>query len=105
MVSSTNIVRKIKKIVKGKVPSAKVYLYGSRAKGTSRDNSDWDILILLKDNILTSELETEISYSLFDLEIETGEIISPMIYSEKDWNRKYSVAPFYKNLMKDMLLL
>ena len=37
----------IKKIVKECDPLAKIYLYGSRAKGTARSDSDWDLIILL----------------------------------------------------------
>lgn len=46
-----------------------------------------------------------ISYPFYDLEFETGEVISPMFYTEKEWNSKYKVTPFYQNLMKEGRLL
>jgi len=100
-----DLIVQIKRIIKEKAPLAKVYLYGSRVRGTERDESDWDILILLSQDEVTNEIEEEITSPLYDLELNTGEVISPMIYSEKDWNTKYSVTPFYQNVMKEGRLL
>jgi tRNA nucleotidyltransferase (CCA-adding enzyme) len=95
------ILQEIKRLILEKDSDAKIYLYGSRARGTSRDDSDWDILILLNRDKITPEVEHEITDPLYDLEFETGEVISPMIYSEKEWFTKYSVTPFYHNVMKE----
>jgi len=103
--SKTKILNQIKRIVKDKEPSAKIYLYGSRSRGTAKDNSDWDLLILLNRDDISNEVEREITYSLYDLEFDTGEVISPMIYSEKEWNSKYKVTPFYQNVMREGILL
>ena len=103
--SDNKLLTRIKKIVTEKDPSAKIYLYGSRVKGTAKSNSDWDILILLKRNNIPLEIEQEITYPLYDLEFETGEVISPMVYSEKEWNTKYKVTPFYHNVMREGELL
>lgn len=100
-----NILKRIKQIVLDRAPKAKIYLYGSRARGTSRNDSDWDILILLKKKKITDEIETEITYPLYDLEFDTGEVISPTVYAEDEWNNKYSVTPFYHNVMKEGQLI
>lgn len=86
-------------------PTAKIYLYGSRARGNSRPDSDWDLLILLNKDKITSEVEQRVTYPLYDLEFETGEIISPMVYSENEWKTKYWITPFYSNVMKEGMLL
>jgi predicted nucleotidyltransferase len=101
MDKNESIIQKIKQIVKEKAPRAEVYLYGSRARGTSTPESDWDILILLKRIKITDKEEKEITYPLYDLEIDTGEVISPMIYTEEEWNNKYSMTPFYHNVMRE----
>ncbi|MGF7137725.1 nucleotidyltransferase domain-containing protein [Roseimarinus sediminis] len=103
--SQTKILNQIKRIVKDKEPTAKIYLYGSRSRGTAKDNSDWDLLILLNKDDVSNELEREITYPLYDLEFDTGEVISPMIYSEKEWNSKYKLTPFYQNVMREGILL
>ena len=105
MENTRDIIKRIKQIVMEKEPEAKVYLYGSRARGTSQSDSDWDVLILLNKEKITPEIEKEIAYSLYDLEFDTGEVISPMIYTEKEWMNKYSVTPFYRNVMKEGLLI
>jgi hypothetical protein len=33
--------------------------------------------------------------------LETGEIISPLIYSKNDWNSNYSITPFYENVKNE----
>ena len=101
MNKSENILVVIKKMVEEQDSSAKIYLYGSRAKGNAHKDSDWDLLILLNREKITSEIENEITSPLYDLEFETGEIISPMVYTLKEWNTKYNVTPFYKNVMKE----
>jgi hypothetical protein len=37
----------------------------------------------------------------YDLELETGEIFSPLIYSKNDWNSNYSITPLYENIQKE----
>jgi len=101
MNKSENILVVIKKLVEERDSSAKIYLYGSRAKGNAHKDSDWDLLILLNRDKITSEIENEITSPLYDLEFETGEVISPMVYTLKEWNTKYNVTPFYKNVMKE----
>jgi uncharacterized protein len=99
------ILSEIKRLVLEKEPDAKIYLYGSRARGNNRKHSDWDILILLNKAKITFDLEQEITFPLYDLEFETGEIISPQVYSETEWNSKYYLTPFYNNVTSEGKLL
>jgi predicted nucleotidyltransferase len=105
MNGTIDILKEIKRLVREKDSAAKVYLYGSRVRGTSNKESDWDLLILLNQEKISPELEKEITYPLYDLEFETGEVISPMVYSEKEWNTKYKITPFYHNVMREGRLL
>jgi uncharacterized protein len=105
MTNQQSILDRIKSIVLAKDSSAKVYLYGSRARGTMKSDSDWDLLILLNEDKITDEIERNVTSPLYDLEFEIGEVISPMVYSEKEWNSKYSVTPFYSNVVKEGKLL
>jgi uncharacterized protein len=105
MVANNVILQKIKLIILKQEPTAKIYLYGSRARGSATSDSDWDLLILLNKDTISNEVEQSITFPLYDLEFETGEIISPMVYSEKEWNSKYSITPFYSNVMKEGRLL
>ena len=105
MTNQQTILERIKSIVLDKDPLAKVYLYGSRARGTMKPDSDWDLLILLNKDKITDDIERNVTYPLYDLEFEIGEVISPMVYSEKEWNSKHSITPFYSNVMREGKLL
>ena len=62
---------------------ATVVLYGSYARGDHKENSDIDILILIDKDKITSADAKRVSYPLYDIEFETGKIISPLIPSRK----------------------
>jgi len=105
MKKTSNILKEIKRIVLEQDPTAKIYLYGSRARGAADKDSDWDILILLNKANISREVEKSITFPLYDLEFDTGEIISPIVYSETEWFNKYSVTPFYHNVMQEGKLI
>lgn len=101
MIGSNKILTEIKRTVTTRYPDAKIILYGSRARGDFRLDSDWDLLILLNQENITNDIEETLTNPLYDLEIDYGQVISPMIYSTKDWNNIYSVTPFFKNVMRE----
>ncbi len=105
MTKRETILSRVKQIVLDNEPDAKVYLYGSRAKGKASQESDWDLLILIPKKLISTEDEKKITWPLYDFEFESGEVISPMIYSEQDWFSIYSVTPFFKSVMKEGQLL
>jgi len=78
-------------------PNAQVILFGSRARGDEKTDSDWDILILT-DSSVNIELERKFRNKLYEIELETGEPISVFVYSITDWQTKQKVTPFYYNV-------
>ncbi|MBR6142312.1 MAG: nucleotidyltransferase domain-containing protein [Bacteroidaceae bacterium] len=85
-------------------PKARAILFGSRARGNARKDSDWDILILLDKESITRGDKENISYPIFELGWEMDEMIHPIIYTTKEWESK-SYTPFYKNVMKEGVTL
>lgn len=79
-------------------PTAKVMLFGSRARGTARPDSDWDVIILLDDNSKTNKWDAAVP--LYNLSWEIDELINPIVYTQSDWEKR-SFTPFYKNVMHD----
>ncbi len=57
----------IKKYLLGKFPDAKVYLYGSRAKGTNKPDSDYDISCLIKPHTGVNRINHRINQELTTL--------------------------------------
>ncbi|HKJ78298.1 MAG TPA: nucleotidyltransferase domain-containing protein [Prolixibacteraceae bacterium] len=82
-------------------PGAKIILYGSEARGEANQNSDIDVLILLNKNQSKFELKTRINNALYDIELETGIIINPLIYPKKEWENRPFKNPFYINVMNE----
>lgn len=95
------IVQKIINVANKAAPNSEVYLFGSRARGNSKKISDWDLLILLDSAKITFDFETKFMDELYEIELETGEIISPLIYSKAQWNKKYALTPLFENIQKE----
>lgn len=100
-----NILNKIKLAVNSIAPDAEIYLYGSRARKTAKKHSDWDILILLNTPSISFEFEKQLINVVYDIEIETGEVISPVIYSKKEWNERFFVTPLFENISHEGIRL
>lgn len=82
----------------------KVVLFGSRARGDARDDSDWDILIILDKTKLEADDYDNISYPLRELGWRLKECINPVMYTLKVW-MKYSFSPFYHNVTNEGIIL
>ncbi len=101
----TQLLQLIKQSVLGTAPRAKLVLYGSYARGDNRADSDVDLLILLDTDKITWPDEKRITYPLYDIEFETGIIISPILLSKKDWETKHRITPFYASVTKEGIVL
>ncbi len=101
MNSYNHIIQKLVNVVDKAAPNSEVYLYGSRARGVSKPLSDWDLLILLNKSSLTFEFETQLMDAFYDIEIETGEVFSPLIYTKQDWTSKHSLTPLFSNIQNE----
>lgn len=74
-------------LAKNMPASGKAILFGSQARGTARDNSDWDILIILdKEKLMAADYDN-ITYPLTKLGWELGEEINPVMYTTKEWEK------------------
>jgi predicted nucleotidyltransferase len=102
--TKSQIQRMIREYVNSVDSKAEVILYGSRARGDERADSDWDILILTDYSI---DLATEEKFrdKLYDLELEIDEPFSVFIYSKNEWKRRQRITPFYRNVNKEGISL
>lgn len=90
---------RVEKAVKSIDPYAKVILFGSRARGEGRVDSDWDFLILTSKEV-TPNLEDKFRAKLYELELEYEQVISYVIESLQNWEN-YLNSEFYKNIQAD----
>jgi len=99
------IQERIKRTIHNKDPKAVAYLFGSRARGDFRSDSDWDILILVDSIQVTNEIEDKFRDGLFDIEIDSGQIISMFIYPKEYWKSTLVYSPLYKKVNKEGIQL
>ena len=99
------VINKIKETIHQRDPKADVFLFGSRARGDNRSDSDWDILILVDSNKVTNEIEDKFRDGLYDIELEAGQIISAFIYPKNMWEASLRFSPLYKNVKDEGIRL
>ena len=105
MTSQEQVFNKISESIHAKDPHAQAFLFGSRARGDNRENSDWDILILVDSNKITNKIEDNFRDDLYNIELETGQAISAFIYPKSFWNTTLFYSPLYKNVKSEGLQL
>lgn len=101
MDSRSDILLRIKKSVKATDPDAIVILYGSFARGDEHKGSDIDLIILLNKDNISRDDEKRVKYPLYDIEFESGQIISPMVISKNNWDTLYRITPLYENVTSE----
>lgn len=100
-----DIASQIKRLAAITVPKdGKAILYGSRARGDARKDSDWDVLILLNKDKLEQSDYDNISYPFVLLGCDMGEEINPILYTTKEWD-SYKITPFYENVIREGIKL
>ena len=100
MKSSQEILEKIRNLIYGIEPKSEIILFGSRARGDEKEDSDWDLLILVPRHVDLKE-EQKFRHKLFDLELEYGQAISTFVHSKEDWEGKYKITPLYQNIKEE----
>ncbi|MBC7568488.1 MAG: nucleotidyltransferase domain-containing protein [Spirosoma sp.] len=83
-------------------PQAEVWLFGSRARGDAREDSDWDFLILTEKPV-DRPLKYQVRDHLCDVGLYGNEVrvIGSIIHSKHEWERTHSVTPLYRNINRD----
>ena len=81
-----------------------MWLFGSRARGDNRPDSDWDLLVVLDQDKLTQADYDQVTYPFTELGWQLSEQINPILYTKKNWEQN-SFTPFYHNVREDGILL
>lgn len=98
---SKTILTRVKDSVKSQDPKARIIVYGSFARGDNREESDLDLLILVDKNPVTRADEKRIKYPLYDIEFDSGQLISPLVFSKSEWESRHRITPFYRNIQTE----
>lgn len=88
-----------------KFPDAEIILYGSKARGDFDEESDIDLLILVKSQV-TSILEKEITHITYDIELKYDVIFGKIVENKDFWSTPLANAmPFHWNIDREGVLV
>lgn len=92
------LLKQIRQAVREAEPAAEIILYGSRSRGDAVLESDWDLLILVN-GPLSDERTDRIRHRLYEVEWESGEVISSIVRNSEEWNSDlYKAIPFHRRV-------
>ena len=84
----------------------RIIVYGSYARGDYRENSDVDIMILVKMSDEEIRAVKNNIYDLaFDVEMNTGIQLSPIIKNEAQYEYWVDTLPFYRNVRDEGVII
>lgn len=101
MKTDQEIKKMIGDFVRGVEPNAKVLLYGSRARGDNRPESDWDVAIILDNGRTRFDNTKRLTYPLFTMGATLGAEINATVYTPKQWQQGRGISNFYLNVEKE----
>lgn len=99
----TKVTKSIARALKTVPYSLDVKLFGSEARGDAHADSDIDLLILVDKPNVTPIDEDVIFSPLYQIELQTGVLINPLILPKNEWGKK--VTPFYINVENEAVSL
>ena len=98
-IQEKTILSAIKESVQIIDPGARIILFGSRARGDSQDESDWDILIIT-DQVISRNYKTEVREGLYQLQLNLEIAINSLFRNRQEWSEP-SVMPVDKEIKKE----
>jgi DNA polymerase sigma len=103
--STATTIQRIQTIGKQILPEgSNLWLYGSRARGDHRSDSDWDLIVLVdKDKQQLKDFDNY-AYPFIEMGWQIGAEINPMLYTRQEWEQRH-FTPFYHNVENDKIVL
>ena len=98
------ILSRIKDGVQEVIPDAKVYLFGSRARGDWHEESDWDILVLT-DSRVDRNVRDEVHKAIYPISFEINDFINYVVLNHDDWETAPSYYSLHKTATLEMISL
>ena len=99
------LLEQIRQAVREVEPDAEIVLYGSRSRGDAVIESDWDLLILV-DGPTTDERTDRIRHQLYEIEWESGQVLSSIVRNREEWNSGiYQTLPFHQRVEQEGIKL
>ena len=99
MMTDADFLQAVKRSVQEIDPQAEVWLFGSRARGDARPDSDWDFLVLTEKQANWT-FKRQVRDRLYDVGFETNHQISTVIQSKSSLPF-LTVTELYQNVIDE----
>ena len=78
-----------------------IYLFGSRARGDEKPYSDYDLLLIVKENFTLADKDA-LYDGVMDVLLATGAVLSLKIFKESEFSRLRKLGtPFMQNVLRE----
>lgn len=98
--AENKILTEIKQAVLAIDANAELILFGSRARGDNREDSDWDVLVLSNEKP-NAKFKQKISDNLFYVGLNNIATIATIIINKENWKNKFNNYPLFYEVKKD----
>lgn len=103
--NTTQVIDNIRQVAAHVLPKGSaLYLYGSRARGDWREDSDWDLLLLLDKPQRESSDFDKYAYPIQEQGFDLWQYFSVHTYTKDEWYNGPH-AMFYYNVERDKQLI
>lgn len=103
--NKSSIIQRIQTMGQQILPAgSNLWLYGSRARGDFRADSDWDLLVLVDKEKQVLQDFDQFAYPFIEMGWQIGQVINPMLYTRQEWEKRH-FTPFYHNVERDKVVL
>ena len=98
-----NLFNSDKNLPKKKIVS--ISLFGSRARGDARKDSDYDLLVLVRPNFSRKDTD-RLYHAVMNVLISTGNVLSLKIFTMREYTRLLRMkTPFIQNISREAVAI
>ncbi len=102
---STELIKRLKHIIYAYDKTAKLILFGSRARGDWHEESDWDFLILTRIQV-SETFKSKLRRTISDeIELPLDEGIFVIVKNKNDWEENYAVTNIYESISEEGIVV
>lgn len=99
-----NVIETFKTKALKEIPSGikNIYLFGSCARGTYKDESDIDVFVVVDTSVYTlREYRDKLLEITSEINIDNNVFISPIVSDKVEWDKNKDFSLLYRNILSE----